>query len=136
MSPAASNACVLYQSSDLFAAFAYTPYGLPSYDPRSTQPFEKFLFSCSSAALPIGLIQPFSANWCNTPTWGRNATSGGLPPWILVPRKVEVLLPVGTKLTSAPVRFSNSSRTLVKFSCSGPVQTAATSIFWPSSLGS
>src|SRR5690349_21500461 len=74
--PAASKAWVLYQTSDLFAAFTYTPYCLPSYAPRSTQPFEKFFFSCSWAALFRGLTQPFSANWCNTPTWGMNATSG------------------------------------------------------------
>lgn len=38
-------------------------------------------------------------------------------------------------MTVAPVRFSNSSRTLVKLACSGPVHTAATDIFSPSSFG-
>src|ERR1044072_278289 len=134
--PAASNDLVLYQTSDLFAAFTYAPYCLPLYAPRSTQPLEKFFFSCSWTALSSGLTQPFSANWCSTPTWGRNATSGGLPPSIFVPRNVEGLLPVGTKVTEAPVRFSNSSSTFWKLSSSGPVKTAATSSFWPSSLGS
>ncbi len=46
-----------------------------------------------------------------------------------------MLSPVGTNLTLAPVRFSNSSRTLVKFSCSGPVQTAATSSLLAVELG-
>ncbi|CAM5427473.1 hypothetical protein SFUMM280S_07190 [Streptomyces fumanus] len=32
----------------------------------------------------------------------------------------------GTKVTFAPVRFSNSARTALKFFCSAPVQTAAT----------
>ncbi len=41
----------------------------------------------------------------------------------------------GTKVTCAPVRFSNSSRTFSKFFCSAPVQTAATSRLSPSSWG-
>ena len=44
--------------------------------------------------------------------------------------------PLGTKSTWAPVRFSNSSSTLTKFSRSGPVQTAVTCNFWPLSWGS
>src|SRR5689334_16153020 len=112
------------------------PYCLPFQAPRSTQPLLKFLSNWALASGPSGLSQPLSANWCNTPTCGRNATSGGWPPWILVPRNVEVLLPVGTKLTFAPVRFLNSSMTFMKLSCSAPVQTAATSSVWPFSLGS
>ncbi len=42
----------------------------------------------------------------------------------------------GTKVTLAPVRFSNSARTFLKFFCSPPVHTAATSRLSPSSLGS
>jgi hypothetical protein len=40
-----------------------------------------------------------------------------------------------TKVTFAPVRFSNSARTVLKFFCSSPVQTAATSRLSPLSLG-
>lgn len=41
----------------------------------------------------------------------------------------------GTKVTFAPVRFSNSARTFLKFACSAPVHTAATSSVVPFSLG-
>lgn len=41
----------------------------------------------------------------------------------------------GTKVIFAPVRFSNSARTFLKFACSVPVHTAATSSVVPSSLG-
>lgn len=41
----------------------------------------------------------------------------------------------GTKVTLAPVRFSNSERTALKFFCSAPVHTAATSRLAPFSFG-
>lgn len=41
----------------------------------------------------------------------------------------------GTKVTFAPVRFSNSARTFLKLACSVPVHTAATDELVPSSLG-
>src|SRR3954470_20364278 len=73
VTPAASKAAVLYQTSDLLAAFTYTPYCLPLYAPSSCQPVEKFFADCAFASAPSGLSQPLSANWWSTPTCGRNA---------------------------------------------------------------
>lgn len=42
----------------------------------------------------------------------------------------------GTKVTLAPVRFSNSVSTCLKFFCSSPVHTAAISTDLPFSFGS
>ena len=92
--------------------------------------------SWALASAPTGLAHFFSTACLIAPTCGSIATSGGLPPAIFVPRKLTIGSCAGTKVTVAPVRFSNSLRTLMKLACSGPVQTAATEIFSPSSLGS
>src|SRR5882757_6949487 len=136
VAPAFSKAAVLYQIIDLLETLAYTPYCLPFQEPSFCQPGEKFLLSSACASAPSGFSQPLSANWWSTPFWARKATSGGAPPSIFVPRKVDWLSPVGTKVLLAPVRLSNSSSTFWKFACSGPVHTAATSIFCPCRSGS
>src|SRR5690606_15768744 len=76
---------------------------------------------------PSGFAHFFSTACLTAPGCGSIATSGGAPPAIFEPRKLMIGSWAGTKVTSAPVRFSNSARTFLKLACSAPVHTAATS---------
>jgi len=88
--PASLNTDTLYHMVDLLAALNTRPYCVSPYVPRSFQTGAKLL----SISMPItsvsGWSTPCSAKEYIRPGCGKKATSGGLPPWMRVPRTVAI----------------------------------------------